>query len=242
MRGTVTKGASGAAAAWWPPVRVSGRRTPWWIFAAALLPALAVLAFVAVQPLVSADQAFRDVYLATLNTDGTEFPPLLGVVSNVGIVLWCSAAAVALFAGLLLIQAGGAVDARVVYLLSLAAISGLLMADDLFMLHEYVWPALLGVPETVAFLAYGIILAAVIVTFRGLVLATCPALLMLALLAFGVGLAADVAPGFDGPVQRWAEDGPKLVGIALWTAFVLRTAWLLIGDAGRRGPGMPGRD
>lgn len=208
------------------PRALAGRRTPGWLFAVALVPSLLFLAFIAFQPYVPVEQAFRDTYLATVNARPEQLPSLLGVASNVGVLLWCGAAAVAFFAATLVAAQGGRTEG-VLLLLATALYSGLMCADDLFMLHEHVYPRLLGVREHVVFAAYAGLILVILFRFRRLLAELGRALLLSALVAFGLSIAGDLAPGIDGDLQRWAEDGPKLVGIALWTTWTIRTAWQL---------------
>src|SRR5688572_9327807 len=57
--------------------------------------------------------------------------PLIGVVSNVGILLWCATAVICLFGGSLLRQKGMHAEAR--FLLWGGVMTLVLLVDDLFM-------------------------------------------------------------------------------------------------------------
>jgi hypothetical protein len=212
--------------------RLSSRtpsRTPPWIYAAAGSVPVLVLALVATQSADLQSQMFRDPYSAITSATAEDFPPLLGAVSNFGILLWCTACAVTAFAGMVMRQRND--NAVASFLLVQSAISGILMADDLFLLHEHVYPWLFGIGESTAFLIYMIGVCTWAVTFRAVIFAIGPGLLVVSGTAFAIGIGGDLLDHFPhdlGIVQRWLEDAAKLVGIAFWAAFALRGAWVFL--------------
>lgn len=137
-----------------------------------------------------------------------------GAVSNLGIILWASAAAIAIFAAC----AGAATTDRT-FLLATAAFTAILMVDDLFMLHEDALPSL-GVPELAVMGGYLGVAAAYGLTFFKKIVAGRAAL---ALLAAGL-MAASVIEDQTKilwPIHDLIEDGAKFTGIYCWFVFVV---------------------
>ena len=138
-----------------------------------------------------------------------------GAVSNLGIVLWASAAAIAVFAA-----CAGAASADRKFLFATGAFTAVLMIDDLFMLHEEALPSL-GVPEIAVMGAYLAIAAAYgLVFFRKIVAGQAA----LALLAAGLMAASIIEDQTKilWPIHDLVEDGAKFTGVYCWFLFV---AW-----------------
>lgn len=140
-----------------------------------------------------------------------------GVISSLGVVLWASAGAVALFASWSLTPGIGRTMLRVLGLSSLA-----LGADDHLMIHEEVSAALPGGDVLVALVYAGTGIGVVVAGrtwFRG----SHEAVLLLAGAAFATSLGLDAIAG-SGPVrdelQTVVEDSFKFVGVALWAAYL----------------------
>lgn len=144
-------------------------------------------------------------------------PWYLGAVSYVGILLWTAAATLCLFARKLLPRVEEA-EVRS-FLLASALLSAVLGLDDLFMLHDSLAPAYLGVPEKVVVLGYGALALGYVVRFRRLVWRTeyFPLLVAGGFFALSVGVdALDV----DDTRFLLVEDGAKLAGIAGWCSYL----------------------
>lgn len=144
-------------------------------------------------------------------------PWYLGAVSYVGILLWCAAATVCLFARKLVRDAERAELRR--FLLGSALLTSLLGLDDLFMLHDSVAPEYFGVSEKLVVLAYGLAAVAYVVRFRRTVLRTEYFLLLLAGGFFALSVGID-ALDVDDSRFLLVEDGAKLAGITAWLSYL----------------------
>ncbi len=189
-------------------------RTPLSVLGAVLLPASLVIVAAAMQPWVPLDDLMRDPIAIAASNDKFYY----GLVSNLGVLLWCAAAAVCLF-GTALLHQGSAGGHATLFLLYSGFFSALMLVDDLFLLHEFVVPNLFGIGERRLFLLYGLLLGGLIVAFQRLIRATDPGLFCLSLALFALGLAADQLPLDPGAVTRLLEDGCKFLGIAAWAGF-----------------------
>ncbi len=156
-------------------------------------------------------------------------PMYVGLISNFGVLLWCAAASICLLCGWIVFQSG---DNRELawFLICAGLVSALLMFDDLYLLHEEVLPDHLHIPQKIVFLAYGALVLGFLVRFRQMILNTEFMLLGLAFGFFAVSAVVDlfVTPEefvvFGSiPGRHVIEDGCKLLGIATWSAYFIRT-------------------
>ena len=141
--------------------------------------------------------------------------PFTGLVSNVGILLWCSTAAICLFSSNLLRRRGAHQAAG--FLLWAGLMSAGLLVDDFLMLHESLAPVHLGLNEKVVLASYACITAAYLLRHRRLILEGDYWLLAAAMVLFGGSMLLDLANGSGW--WRLAEDGFKLLGISSWFAY-----------------------
>lgn len=147
-------------------------------------------------------------------------PVYAGLISNLGIFLWCATAAVCLFAAAL---ARDPEAAR--FLAASGLFSGLLLVDDFFMVHEWIVPRLLHVSEKSMYGVYAVLGLAWLWRFRRRILTGRPGLLALALGLFALSILFDFLepahpPGIAPGWRYMIEEGPKLVGIATWAAYL----------------------
>jgi len=197
-----------------PPLRRQAARAA----LAAAAAGLVLGGFVVLGELV--DRPFRYFSKEPVETLGG--PGYVGWLAHLGSVVWLAGGASALLAGavLRLERRRGAG-----FLLAAGALTAALVADDLFLLHETVYPAL-GVPEEVVYATYGVLLVTVAARWRHDVGRHDAALLALALALWAASVGADVVQETRGalPHHHLLEDGLKLVGTALWTTFLVAAA------------------
>lgn len=201
--------------------------SPAWLYAVAVGPAAAVIAAVWLQPWVKPGWLLRDPLFVAATADAC-CRMYYGLVSNLGVLVWCATAAVCLFAALQLRrrQAGRRV---VRFFLLGGLLTGLLLMDDLFFGHESVYPRLLGIDEAGVVAGYVVLTLGYLWAGRGQVRRTDHRLLALALLGFAASAGVDI---FLPDTDNWlivVEDGGKLVGITSWAAYHIRAAWLFTG-------------
>lgn len=150
--------------------------------------------------------------------------PFLGAISNIGILFWCATAAIYLFSAafLRLHRVKGEILG---YLLSLGSMTLILMIDDLFLVHDMIFPKYLSIVEEFPFTLYGLMLLLWLLKFRRHILTTDFLLLLLAFGFFGLSVGMDVLEGHLAlPMNYLFEDGCKLFGIVTWFAYGLRTS------------------
>ncbi|MGE4492216.1 MAG: hypothetical protein AB7E65_07180 [Syntrophotalea sp.] len=161
--------------------------------------------------------------------DITETSPFLGVVSNICILLWCATASICLFSHLGVKKKGH--KDLAMFLLVSGLFTGMLLLDDLFLLHERVLPGYLHWRQRYIYLGYMTITLGYLAGFRKIIFRTDHLLLVLALGFFFLSVAVDCIAARWGhliPVYHLFEDGFKLFGIVSWLGYFANTSlqWL----------------
>jgi hypothetical protein len=138
----------------------------------------------------------------------------VGLLSNIGYLLWISAAAIALFAGLSGVLA---IRGRVRQLLISGGLFSLLLCiDDMFLLHDRY------VGSTFLYSLYAIFALLILFRFRAQVSALGGGSFLLAVALLGTSVVIDqlqeVIPVPYTTLQLF-EEGAKFLGIATWLAF-----------------------
>jgi hypothetical protein len=152
-------------------------------------------------------------------------PFYLGMISNLGILLWMTSASVTLFSSFHL-KSGFAHPHGASFLRWAAVLSLMLMCDDLLMLHEQVFPEYLRVSENLVYVFYLAYISLFFLKFWRLILGQDNyKLLVLAFFFFGMSLALDLdllPGGID------IEDSFKILGLTTYTFFfvTLSSDWL----------------
>lgn len=159
------------------------------------------------------------------------FPFYVGSVSHLGILLWCATATVCAGAALVLrASRDGAVPWA--FFLSAAALSSLLMLDDLLLFHEQFFPFYLGIPEGVTYGAYATCVFGFLLVFRTTILQTAFPVLLSAGALLALGMFADTMTNAmaDTSQKFLVEDGFKLLGICGWFSYFGHTAYQAINE------------
>ncbi len=142
----------------------------------------------------------------------------VAALSNLGIVLWLSTAAVCVFTAILLRSVAGSPLRSSPYLYA-GLLTAALGLDDMVALHEFTYTALVG--ERQVFAAYALVLVLFLIAFRRFLARTSLVLLGLALAGFAFSVVMDRAL----PGHHLFEDGSKLLGIAAWGTYFIGTAY-----------------
>ena len=186
----------------------------WRIYVAWLGVPTLVAILASIQPWVPPSVLFKDTLTVAEAHEQVHF----GLVSNLGILIWCCTAAVCLFVATLLRE--NREPAR--FLRAAGAVSLLLLFDDMFLAHEVIFPKL-GVPELLIYVAYGTVTLLYLVRFRHSILKADYGILVLGLALLGSSVVVDQVLD-SSELKSVIEDAPKLVGAAAWAAFHIRAA------------------
>jgi hypothetical protein len=190
-------------------------RSCWRVLALVAGACAAVLAFVVVLKVV------EDVSLGDLTKDPTVVlggPAYIGVLSQLGVMLWAGVSAVCLFVAWTGRRVGADRELTRFFLAS-GLLSVLLGLDDGFVLHE-------NLSQPIVFTVYLVLTAAWLWRYLPVIRTTDYLLLLLALASFALSMASDVAGSWESVphVLRayFLEDSLKFVALAFWLAYFVR--------------------
>lgn len=176
------------------------------------LALIAVVAWVSAQAQIPVSNFTRDP-TAILRAS-----PFVGLLSNLGVLLWCAATAVCLFCAAALRCQSVREEAPRFFLAS-GCLTLLLLVDDLFRLHDFILPTYGGLAQEVFYLLYGGLAAVYLVRFRVRLLKTNLPLLLSALGLLASSVLLDVLPETLLPWHFLVEDGLKFLGIVGWAGY-----------------------
>lgn len=189
----------------------------------AAVAALVVVAIVAVVAIAAGiDDDVRVLDLARDPATLSRSPVHDGLLTTLGGFAWTTAIVVALLAAWLTDD-----RPRRGFLLSLAAVSAVLMTDDMFLVHERLAPRI-GLAEELLFLAYGAVLGVALIGGRSVVRTTAWPLLIVALTFFALGVGRNRVATI--PLELLPDTWPFL-GVGFWAVYVLHTGVATIEDS-----------
>ncbi len=187
------------------------------------LPAVLLLIYIGLQPFVPISDLTRDT-LAIV--DGRFY---YGLLSNIGLLFWCATASVCLFSAYMLRQMNAKRSSA--FLVSFGAFTSFLLLDDMFLLHEQVFPEYLHVKEKIVEAIYPLVMVYLLITFRYTIFKTSFMLLVSALGFLAISLAIDVIFKEMSGLELILEDGFKFLGIVGWGIYFMHSSTKLIAQA-----------
>ena len=216
------------------------RRTPLWLYLVALVPPALVLAAVYAQPFVNPSSLLRDPAAVYRDLGVPAHTAIYyGFVSNLGVLIWSSASSICLFVGLMLLASTHDRFAAS-FMLASGCLTLMFVFDDLFMIHEVVFPSVTGLNDKYIYIFYAVLFVAYCAVFHLALLRQHGVLLLVALSFFALSAGLNVVThaaafgtlgGLSGREFRYLlEDGTKLFGIFAWVTFHIRAAWDLMGS------------
>lgn len=186
------------------------------------LPTLLMVG-VAAQPWVGPLELVRDP-LMVAQTYGREdcCHIYYGFISNLGILVWWTAAASCALSACALLLVGQARAEAAKFLIAAAAFTAFLALDDLYQLHGTAFPKI-GVAKEVIVGGYAACAVIYLWRFREQLLQNDTIIFLLAGVALATSVAIDAIVDISGFTESvhlvLIEDGTKFVGICLWSAF-----------------------
>lgn len=147
--------------------------------------------------------------------------PFIGAISNLGILGWSATVGICLLAGLLL-RAMRDTPRASRFFLGAATLTALLLLDDLFLLHERVFPLYFHIRQRYTYLLYAALVAGFLIGFRAVIRQHEQTLLILAFLFFGLSVGIDLLADHIAtavPYYHLFEDGGKFLGIVSWLGY-----------------------
>ncbi len=155
--------------------------------------------------------------------------PLWGVLSNIGVLIWCSATAICFFTYILTRNKLG-MQAQSSFLLYSGLLTLVLLLDDFFQFHDFLFPVYLHIPEYVIYIIYVGLTLFIVARFFRLIMTTEYLVLIIAFSLFGVSIIVDLLTEEPTLFRVLAEDGSKFIGIVSWCLYYSRLAMGLLSD------------
>jgi hypothetical protein len=150
--------------------------------------------------------------------------PLTGMVSSIGMWFWSGAVAICAF-GWFALKGAPEMRQRRSFFGVFGALTLVLLADDLFMLHETLIPRHLSISDRKVLLMYMVVFPLTFWLHRAAVARTSFVLVALSALCFGFSIFIDETHDYFVPdsIHHLLEDGAKLLGIISWAAYFFVT-------------------
>lgn len=175
---------------------------------------------------------YRGIPIATITRDAASTlgaPVYTGIGSDLGALLWCAATAMCGLTAAVVRRRGGP-PRLTSFLFASAVVSGWLLLDDFFLLHEAVLSIAVGIPQPVVYVIYVVVMFAWLAWYHPDIRRTDYLLLVCALGSFALSTVIDAVREFglvpDPDVMFLVEEGPKFLGIVLWFAYFGRVCLL----------------
>jgi hypothetical protein len=169
------------------------------------------------------------IFFETISRDPVQVlngKPYVGIISNLGILFWCSASAI-LFYSALINRIKKRPEKETYFLFFSGLLSILLLIDDFFLMHDVIFPDYLKINEIVFYLFYGLAAIAIFIRYFKIILDTDYVLLILAFILLGLSATTDeiIALGIHIKHPYIVEDSFKFLGILSWFSYFTRTAY-----------------
>lgn len=188
---------------------------------------LSIVVFIAWKTDITVGEFTRDIAAIA------EINPFNGVISNLGILLWCAAASICLFSFAVLQNLKSKYTAiqkkSKFFLLVSGLITLILMFDDLFLLHEEIFPSL-NISEAAVYCSYMAMILFYILRFRKTIFKSEWSILFLGFVCFGASIIIDYFLGWGSKITL-LEDGFKFLGIASWFGYFVRLCFQILNHA-----------
>ncbi len=192
-----------------------------------VLPVLALVMIIAIASIagIVVIKQLSGVRFPSLTSDpafATNSKFFIGILSNIGVMLWSSTTAICFFSAAAL-HSNTASSGLWRFFFWSGMLSLILTLDDSLMFHERLFPRYLNVPERLVYLTYIMSGIAYIVFYFKRILKTDYILLVLAIIFLGSSVIADQFMEFSD-IEYLVEDSLKYTGILFWLAYFSRTA------------------
>ncbi len=153
--------------------------------------------------------------------------PLIGFVSNLGILFWTFSASVCFFSSFILLKHKKYTNGW--FLLYSGVFTSLLLFDDLFMLHDYLvyFFTESSVLQYLIYTFYAVFSIWYMIKFYKIILKYPYLFLGLAYSCFALSILADIVFENTG-IQYFIEDSLKFTGIISWSLFFGFTCYRMI--------------
>ncbi len=184
--------------------------------------------------------------------------PFFGIISNIGILLWCASVSICFFSFAVLQKNRIKKKSKEVFLpflLFSGIITLIILFDDLFLFHEGIFPELSKefffnseyiseriiyfISEKFIYFSYIVLFSFYILRFKKIILKTQWIILLLAFIFFGISVTLDSIPTQIIKINYLLEDGFKLFGIVSWFGYFFRVCLQVLSTGQELGADSP---
>ncbi|MEN3324166.1 hypothetical protein VP395_10530 [Mariniflexile soesokkakense] len=153
--------------------------------------------------------------------------PFTGILSNVGILLWCFTASVCFFSGTILFNINDKNNG--IFLICSGIFTSVLLIDDFFMFHDYIFYSFKNftITQPFTYAIYLILSTWYIIKFHRIILNNTYLFLVMSLGFLGLSASIDLIFESKG-LEYFIEDGFKFIGIINWMLFFSITAYQIV--------------
>jgi len=150
----------------------------------------------------------------------------VGFFSQVGFFFWIAAATLCMFTSFINHKSrGNIIFTEFLFLFGLLTL--LLCLDDMFLLHESVFPYIFGIPQKGVFMVYGILIFFILLRYYQIILKTNYIILAMSFIFFAISISLDVIhPPNLNPYLM--EDSVKMFGIVSWFFYFYSNATFVV--------------
>ncbi|WP_299554937.1 hypothetical protein [Seonamhaeicola sp.] len=143
--------------------------------------------------------------------------PFTGVLSNLGVLMWCVASSVCFFSGILLYRTN---RKSALFLLVSGIFSSILLLDDLFMIHDYAIYLIMPFEhaQNIVLILYILLTFWYLFRFYKILLSVHYYIFITACFFLGMSLIIDMVFENSG-LEYFIEDSFKFLGITSWMLF-----------------------
>jgi hypothetical protein len=203
-------------------------RTKWNLLLLLYLPIL--LLFITIGLISRLTTGLTVSYFTRDVTAAGEVPFYAGMVSQLGVILWSATAAICLFTALVLRYQNQNPTAQR-FLFQAGTLTAVLLFDDVYLVHDSVFPEYLHISEKYVFVLYFIWCLVFLLLNLPEILSSEFLILGVALVMFGVSVFFDGARlykyeqlGITRNISTFLEDVPKFFAGATWLFYFTRYA------------------
>lgn len=166
----------------------------------------------------------KDIPLDTFTQDPNaqlNAPFYLGFFSNVGIIIWSAAMTICFYCAFSMPSVTDNHNRE--FLLASGVITLLMALDDLFQLHEDVFPKYFSISENMVYITYLNLYLIYFIRYRRQLLNSDFIALGVSFFLLGLSTIIDLLP-LPLPKDTFLEDAIKLLGAVTWMVYYIRTA------------------
>jgi hypothetical protein len=156
--------------------------------------------------------------------------PYVGVLSSLGIFIWCGTVTLCWFAWFFIRKREPDSGRKNFFLVS-GWITSIIAVDDLFQFHEVIMPTYLGIPEITFYIIYFLTLIFFNIKYINTLMNRHFSLLVVCYFLLAFSIIFDVLFEDVVPFGTYIEDGLKLMGITFWSSFFFKTVLLELDGA-----------